>query len=365
MKLKKQLQIVIDFWQNPELSAVRTIIILGLVILFGFFVFRFSHHNPFGNKGVVFESSAGSPTGLTAPRSVTAGDFDEDGKLDLATVDPENPSIVFLKGNGNGTFQPPVSIPLPSTALPVSITSGKFHSSSNNHLDLAVVDYEDNKSNTISIPSFTVLPSEPPTGYIQLVASGTLASMQTTSTPSFSFNLSAIGPTTAPITITYGGSCSSSTTTATAGTNTITFDTLADGTYNDCTIDVTDAASNTGNTLIVPRFTINRTPVDTSTNPITAPAITEVLPVPDPTKDPMPRYTFHSDKDGTIVYGGSCSSSTTTALQGDNTITFNSMSLGTYSDCTIQVTNKGNNALILDGDGTGHFTLNPSETDSC
>ncbi|MEI8130460.1 MAG: FG-GAP-like repeat-containing protein [bacterium] len=362
MKLKTQLRTMLDFWQNPEISAIRTIIILGIVILFGFFVFRFSHHNPFGNKGVVFESSAGSPTGLTHPRSVTAGDFDQDGKLDLATVDPQNPSIVFLKGNGDGTFQAPVSIPLPATALPVSITSGKFHSASNNHLDLAVVDYEDNRSNTISVPSFSILPSVPPTGYIHLVENGTLASMQTTSTPSFSFNLSATGPTTDPITLTYGGSCSSSTTTATTGTNTITFNTLADGTYNDCTISAADAASNTSNLLVVPRFTINRTPVSTSTDPITAPTITQVLPIPDPTTDQTPRYTFHSDKDGTIVYGGSCSSSTTTALQGDNTITFNSMSPGIYSDCTIQITNKGNNALILDGDGTGHFTLNPSET---
>ncbi len=361
MKLKKQLQTVIDYWQNPELSAIRVIIILGLVVLFGFFVFRFSHHNPFGNKGVVFEASTGSPTGLVAPRFLTAGDFDEDGKLDLATIDPQNPSIAFLKGNGDGTFQTPVSIPLPITAVPVGITSGKFHSLSNQHLDLAVVDYEDNKSNTIAVPSFTILPSVAPTEYIKLVASGTLASMQTTSTPSFSFTLSSTGPTTDPITLTYGGSCSSSTTTATAGTNTVTFNSLSDGTYNDCTISAQDAASNTSNVLTVPRFTINRTPVDTSHNPITAPAITEVFPIPDPTTDTSPRYTFHSDKDGTIVYGGSCSSATTTALQGDNTITFNSMSLGTYSDCTIQVINKGNNALILDGDGTGHFTLNSSE----
>lgn len=45
-------------------------------------------------------------------------------------------------------------------------------------------------------------------------------------------------------TITYGGSCAGSTTTATVGNNVISFDTLVDGNYADCTITVTDIASN-------------------------------------------------------------------------------------------------------------------------
>ena len=57
-------------------------------------------------------------------------------------------------------------------------------------------------------------------------------------------------------TITYGGGCASSTTNATVGSNTITFNTLADATYSNCTIKVTDAAGNQSTTLSVNTFTV-------------------------------------------------------------------------------------------------------------
>jgi hypothetical protein len=71
--------------------------------------------------------------------------------------------------------------------------------------------------------------------------------------------------------------------------------------------------------------------------------IEEVTAVTTPTIDTTPNYTFSSTKAGTITYGGSCSSSTTVAVTGNNTITLNTLSDGTYSDCTITVTgNSGN-----------------------
>ena len=69
-----------------------------------------------------------------------------------------------------------------------------------------------------------------------------------------------------------------------------------------------------------------------------APVIAEVTAVTTPTTDTTPNYTFSSDEAGTITYGGSCSSSTTSAISGNNTITLVSLSTGTYSDCTITVT---------------------------
>jgi hypothetical protein len=75
-----------------------------------------------------------------------------------------------------------------------------------------------------------------------------------------------------------------------------------------------------------------------------APVIAEVYPVTTPTSDPSPNYTFSSTKAGTITYGGSCSSGTTTATSGRNTITFVTLSDGTYSDCTIIVTDSDGNA---------------------
>jgi len=76
----------------------------------------------------------------------------------------------------------------------------------------------------------------------------------------------------------------------------------------------------------------------------TAPVIAEVYPVTTPTSDSSPNYTFSSTEAGTITYGGSCSSVTTSATSGNNTITFLTLSDGTYSDCTIIVTDSDGNA---------------------
>ena len=75
----------------------------------------------------------------------------------------------------------------------------------------------------------------------------------------------------------------------------------------------------------------------------TAPVIADVTAVTIPTTDSTPDYTFSSDEAGTITYGGSCSSSTTSAVSGNNTITLVSLSSGTYSDCTITVTDTAGN----------------------
>ena len=66
-------------------------------------------------------------------------------------------------------------------------------------------------------------------------------------------------------------------------------------------------------------------------------AIKEVTAITTRTIDTTPDYTFSSTESGTITYGGSCSSSTTSAISGNNTITLSSLSDGTYADCTITV----------------------------
>ena len=75
-----------------------------------------------------------------------------------------------------------------------------------------------------------------------------------------------------------------------------------------------------------------------------APVIAEVTAVTTPTSDPSPNYTFSSSEAGTITYGGSCSSGITSAISGNNTITLVSLNDGTYSDCTITVTDSAGNA---------------------
>jgi len=75
----------------------------------------------------------------------------------------------------------------------------------------------------------------------------------------------------------------------------------------------------------------------------TAPTSSQVTAVTNPTNDTTPSYVFSSNKAGTISYGGSCSSSTTSASSGNNSITFNTLSAGTYSNCTINVTDAAGN----------------------
>ncbi len=87
----------------------------------------------------------------------------------------------------------------------------------------------------------------------------------------------------------------------------------------------------------------NESTDDTTTTDTTAPVIAEVTAVTTPTTDSTPEYTFSSTEAGTITYGGSCSSSTTSASSGNNTITLVSLITGTYSDCTITVTDAAGN----------------------
>ena len=65
----------------------------------------------------------------------------------------------------------------------------------------------------------------------------------------------------------------------------------------------------------------------------TAPILSEVTAVNTPTNDTTPNYTFSSTEEGTITYGGSCMSSTTSASSGNNAITFNTLSNGPVTEC--------------------------------
>ncbi len=47
--------------------------------------------------------------GGNSPRFVVAADFNEDGKMDLAVTDYGNDEVVILLGNGDGSFQAPVN----------------------------------------------------------------------------------------------------------------------------------------------------------------------------------------------------------------------------------------------------------------
>jgi len=80
----------------------------------------------------------------------------------------------------------------------------------------------------------------------------------------------------------------------------------------------------------------------------TVPILAQIIPVPTPTDDTTPNYTFSSTEAGTITYGGDCSSSTTAATAGNNTVIFNTLAEGAHTNCTITVTDAvGNPSVAL------------------
>lgn len=77
------------------------------------------------------------------------------------------------------------------------------------------------------------------------------------------------------------------------------------------------------------------------------PILSEITPVATPTNDNTPDYTFYSPVAWAISYSWSCSSSTTTAVVWNNTITLNSLADWIYTDCTIQVLSSPIESIIL------------------
>ena len=97
-------------------------------------------------------------------------------------------------------------------------------------------------------------------GPITIYQSNPVPSIGANQTPSYGFVSTEAG------TIHYGGDCSSPTTNAVAGLNTVVFNTLAVGTHNNCTITVTDATGNTSSQLVISPFTIGTTATNSATS---------------------------------------------------------------------------------------------------
>jgi hypothetical protein len=110
----------------------------------------------------------------------------------------------------------------------------------------------------------------------------------------------------------------------------------------------------------------NDTSGDTETgggsNDTTLPLIEELSGITTPTTDTTPDYTFSSSEAGTITYGGSCATagSATTAIVGHNLITYNTLSDGSYIDCTITVTDSAGN--VSNPLSVTPFTVNTTVT---
>ena len=91
-----------------------------------------------GNNDGTFQSHLDTTTG-TYPSAIAAGDFNADGKLDLVVIETltSSSALATLLGNGDGTFQNNISQTIPCCSG--SIAVGDFNG--DGKLDLAVVIY--------------------------------------------------------------------------------------------------------------------------------------------------------------------------------------------------------------------------------
>jgi hypothetical protein len=94
-----------------------------------------------GNGDGTFTQGSTSPIPLGSNLSaIVTGDFNGDGKLDLAVTDSEGNAVIILLGNGDGTFGLPTTIPVGKE--PESIIAADFNN--DGKLDLAIANFGDN-----------------------------------------------------------------------------------------------------------------------------------------------------------------------------------------------------------------------------
>lgn len=173
----------------------------------------------------------------------------------------------------------------------------------------------------------------------QLINVTTAAPLSAVKNTTFSVAATASSPD--GVTIVASGGCSGS------GTNNATI------TMNSATSSCTVTYTQPGDDDYYPASTISSVTTDG-----TAPTISVVTPVPAQTNE-HPEYTLYSNEAGSILYGGSCSSSAD-AIAGNTTIVFNTLAEGVYSNCTVQVRDAaGNLSNIL---SINSFTVVPDMT---
>jgi len=133
-----------------------------------------------GNGDGTFQSQVSYATTTGAfigPSAMTTGDFNGDGKVDLAITDRSDNSVSILPGNGDGTFQSPLEFTTGSFAA--GVAAGDFNG--DGRLDLAVTNFN---SNTVSV--MLHLPQPPTNVTVSGVTTGQVA---LTWTPSLSTSI--------------------------------------------------------------------------------------------------------------------------------------------------------------------------------
>ncbi|MGA8437028.1 MAG: FG-GAP-like repeat-containing protein [Candidatus Sulfotelmatobacter sp.] len=119
-----------------------------------------------GSTGVgdgTFQAHIDTSTGGEEPTSIATGDFNGDGKLDVAVTNFHTNNVSVLLGNGDGTFTPAPGSPYAAGNGPISVATGTF---SGGQIDLAVVNETDNTAGVlIGNGDGTFKPQTPQTTY--------------------------------------------------------------------------------------------------------------------------------------------------------------------------------------------------------
>ncbi len=150
-------------------------------------------------------------------------------------------------------------------------------------------------------------------------------SLQENNLVSYGFRSSKAG------TISYSGSCFSSTRNAIEGDHHILFVTMVEGKYDNCAIKVTDLEGNTSEPLQVPSFMVD----------FTAPELSQIGEFK--VQGRNVEMEIKASEAGSLVYSGNCSGDLQHMKQGKSELTINFPGDGQYSDCELMLSDSSGN----------------------
>ena len=150
-------------------------------------------------------------------------------------------------------------------------------------------------------------------------------SLQENNLVSYGFRSSKAG------TISYSGSCFSSTRNAIEGDHHILFVTMVEGIYDNCAIQVTDSEGNMSEPLQVPSFRVD----------FTAPELSQIGEFRVQSRNV--EIGIKASEAGSLVYSGSCSGDLQHLKQGKSDVMISFPGDGQYSDCELMLSDASGN----------------------